>query len=589
MERLECRRMMARNTGVDADGPPIDEPSYEPPTQEAPEHVARILDFRPNSPFAATVLPHFEPNPPATPTNDVTVKFLGGNIYLSETPGFEGSDNGVFITQLPNGVIRIMGISANGSPASTINGGEYIDWVWSGNPVESQTPHLHISLGGGNDKVEFSGIGETANFQDVVIGVGDHGANAGADNDVVSLGNLHARGVLMVDTGAGADRVSINNGTHAEGRVHLWTYTYHVPDVAAAGVTDDVIRFSGLVRFDQFLDVNMGAGNDDLFVNVGSAAGVSQLIVNHWMEIHAGAGDDDMMLTMATVGAGNSVDGLRVFGGSGQDAFVSNESWFGNMSIKTWDSLAENEKDAVQLVSTYAAGDVLVDMGGGDDDFIAGNPTDTAANFGLWIAGSILITTGAGNDTVHIEGSDIASYDGRKADMSINTGAGADVVSLDFRALPVIPEVDGSLAIKTFDQYTETDRDEVRILQANVVNGLSIGLGAGDDFFEVLGGNYGWVAIDADDGVDAGYFAGFIYQQGRIDMGAGDDHLTLGRVRKPSILTLSGGDDHDTLRKTDELLADAIFEYGWEAFDGAGNGQEENTNPGWGGGVIGSP
>jgi hypothetical protein len=572
LERLEDRRLMARDTGAGLDGPPIDEPTYEPPINEAPEHVAPIRNFRPNSPF--TTLPYFEPAPP-TPTNDITAKFLGGDIFLSETPGFEGSDNGVLITQLPNGVIRITGISANGGAPSTINGAEYVDYAWSGIPWESSIPGLFVTFGDGNDRVEFSGIADVANFRDVIIGVGEHGAGAGTDNDVVSIGNMHARGILMVDTGTGADRVSINNGTHVEGRVHLWTYTYHVPDVAAAGVTDDVIRFKGLVRFDEFLEVNLGAGDDDLYVNLGPVDGTSHLIVGKWMKVQAGAGDDDIFMTMANVGGGSLTDGLEILAGAGEDTFVSNESWFGNLSIKTWDTLAESDHDIVQLTATYIAGNASVDMGGGDDDFITGDPTDDAANFGAWIAGSLMVTTGAGDDTVRMEGSDLASYDGRAADLSIYTGAGADVINLDFRSLPTpydvstTPQVAGGLVIRTFDQFEESDRDEVYIRMANVANGLSIGLGGGDDIFEVLGGNYGWVAIDAQDGLDVGYLSvSFIHQQARIDMGAGDDQLTLGFVRKPSILTLSGGDGVDSLQTTEAILADQVFEYGWEWING---------------------
>jgi hypothetical protein len=159
--------------------------------------------------------------------------------------------------------------------------------------------------------------------------------------------------------------------------------------------------------------------------------------------------------------------------------------------------------------------------------------------------------------------------------LSIYTGAGADDITVDFsRSLIEIgdpsPEMSGGLFISAGSIY-ENDVDKVRIPVAQVGAGAGsthIYLGGGNDEFVLTGGNWGYnLLVDAGAGNDTGYLGGFLWNNATVRMGEGNDNLELGHVNAYQ-LNLDGGAGTDSLRKTQYLAVDYLFENGWEYING---------------------
>jgi len=508
MERLEARQMMARDTGAGLDGIPLDEPpgtEYEPPISEIepPAYVGPIRNYRPNSPMTWAPLPHFEPNVPESPTGDVTAKLIGGNLYLNETPGFEGFDNGVLFTRLAGGRIRISGIDPNNSgAASRINGAEFVEFVVTGS--------LFINLGDGANTVHFEYNPESDHtFQDVVI-------NGGADVDRIFIESLKTLGSLHMNLGAGGNSVLLQGG-----------------------------------------------GDGDIVIGDGFG----------WdaMSIHTGGGADRV-----TIRNGAQINGA--------------------LDIQTYASLSENDLDFVYFdFNAFVLRDVNISMGGGDDFLHLTEPnidTNVQPLFlgALETHGSLIVDMGAGNDVVFMRG--IKTH----GDLTVLTGAGADKVTIDHTFIDIpfdeqnfVSSVGGNLEIQTYDSLDETDRDEVRIIDATVLGTLRARLGGGMDYFlldraEIIKNDFD---LDMGDGDDTADISGFVLDEVMARMGEGHDVLTLGKTYA-SRLTADGGNGYDTLKTTDKLIAPEIYELAWEMINGLPTWQQQ-LGPGPGGGVIGTP
>src|SRR4051794_36583312 len=79
---------------------------------------------------------------------DLAAYVSGGNLYVNEAPGQIGQDNGVIISQLANGKIRVSGdFTPMGSGVSKVNGMAFQDFTVTNN--------LIVKLGAGNDGIAF--------------------------------------------------------------------------------------------------------------------------------------------------------------------------------------------------------------------------------------------------------------------------------------------------------------------------------------------------------------------------------------------------------------------------------------------------
>src|SRR5687768_8115455 len=78
---------------------------------------------------------------------DIAAYAIGGNLYITEANGQAGTDNGVRVSQLANGMIRVEGAEANDGTddKSLVNGQAFQDFMIPGD--------LIVKLGGGHDRL----------------------------------------------------------------------------------------------------------------------------------------------------------------------------------------------------------------------------------------------------------------------------------------------------------------------------------------------------------------------------------------------------------------------------------------------------
>jgi hypothetical protein len=516
---------------------------------------------------------------------DVAASIVNGSLYLNEAAGQLGQDNQILVSQLANGKIRIQGTGAAGTE-SLINGAAFQDFTVPGS--------LFVNFGGGKDKVEFTPIGNMVKLQNVYINVGVDSAIGDADKDQVSISNLVTKGVLSITTGASNDTVFIYNSKIGDGvgldRLYVHTGAgadtlqlrnntqirgdFEAQMYRSIGENDaDMIFIKDAAFVQKNFVARMGGGADKFLVgDVMAPPDLSNsLQVNGSMLVETGTGADEVSIGAAYIGDVLG-EALTLRTGGGADKVTLARVWTYGIEIQTFDSPLEGDADSVLFKDITVFGDLVVDMGGGADKLFFTDPVDVAIGYGAWITGSLLVDMGAGNDWVHIEGTSFG--DGLGTDrLEIYTGAGRDVLKLDFSSIPtangghLIPEARGDVFIQTYEVATELDRDEVRIPLAQIQGDLNVLTGAGDDFFELLGGNFGNVMIDAGDGIDTGYLGGYVEHEAVVQMGAGDDVLTLGHVNA-DMLTLAGAGGVDRLTKSQPLAVDYLFESGWEYING---------------------
>jgi hypothetical protein len=522
---------------------------------------------------------------------DVAAYLQNGNLILNEAAGQLGGDNGVQVSQLANGNIRVEGISAAGGAASLINGQASQEFTVTGG--------LYVNFGAGKDKVQFAPnvLGETVNLGELYIDVGAASAAGDEDKDFVSLTNFKTRGSLTVLTGASGDQVYISQFTIGDGvgadqavvRTGAGGDTFMFKskgdvhgsvDVqmfdSLAEVDIDTFSSTGLIGIDRTLTVRTGAGDD--YFGVGNMADpmsqANHLIVHRGVTVETGDGVDQVLIAQLVAGTEILDDLLVIRSGAGADTVTIDNSWLENLSIQTYDSPLESDADAVMLKRLYVAGDVTVETGGGDDMFFITDPADANVVYGGHMQ-SLYVNTGDGADRVHVEGANINGEFGGTGDFTLYTGAGADTVLLDFTPVMMpgygqyILRVTGDLRIQTYDQVTEADADNVRLIRGAIDGSIWAKLGAGDDTFrmEAVDQVLGDVDLEMDAGNDTAHLSGFILDHVMAKMGEGNDVLDIGRIWAYRLIAL-GDNGIDRLTKGNEVYAQYVDQFGWEYING---------------------
>jgi len=214
-------------------------------------------------------------------------------LYIEEAADQAGRDNSVFIKQLTDNTIRVIGTANADGSLSLINGKQYQDFTITKDGSYLRPLRLDVYLGRGNDTVnvtEFNKVGGPFFLHDVSINVrdtsgtvpdqdsvymsyvdvhsynNDHPAgriqiSTGAGNDLVSINQVSAvnphyyEDALGIGTGAGADRVEVYNSTFS-GNVGIGT------GLATENDVDDLKMVNVRVAGDSKLDVRLGGGND---------------------------------------------------------------------------------------------------------------------------------------------------------------------------------------------------------------------------------------------------------------------------------------------------------------------------------------
>jgi hypothetical protein len=427
MERLETRQLMAADTGAAFNfnttvGTPVID---HLPVAEAVS-VARM---RPT-----TRLDFSTPGAPDDGIGDIKATLLGGNLYLSEADGQAGLANGLSITRLANGHILLTGQDPTntGGPESLINGQHSMEFAVTGS--------LFTNLGDGENQVVFGeGTGGLPTFQDVAVSGGSgqdriiinglvtRGSasfNTGGGDDWVFVSNsLIGDGFgydqLSVYTGAGADTVTIKNGTHVNGWIDIQTYN------SLSESDADVVYFDTEAWALRDVNVRTGGGEDLILGTIDSTPTVffSALEVNGSLIVDTGAGADRVYLRGVKTGGD-----FHVYTGDGADDvtidFNSIEkldgTYFipsvgGNVDIQTFDALSEADADNVRILNEHVAGSVLARLGDGNDyfqitygDYIGHDLNvdmgagDDVADVAVYVWDHLMVHMGDGNDTLNL-------------------------------------------------------------------------------------------------------------------------------------------------------------------------------------------
>lgn len=316
---------------------------------------------------------------------DVRAQLINGTVFLTETGG-TGGGQAVQVSQMHDGRIRVEG-GAAADGFTKINGGNAAVF---GQPLGALAPrlNLHVNLGGGNDRV----VVRDAKLKDVTILAGDSFGQGANDDDFVLVNNVKTSGAVNISTGAGSDSVSVL-GTTVGDPTGADDLTVRAGIAGVPGATDlDAVQIQGTAVFGS-TRVETGAGAD--VVSIQNSFFGDATTDPMWID--AGAGADTVELgTTRSLGvvAGPVVarGDLSVFGDSFSDPeaaagddvvrmqdvsspeFITVNLLNGNDVLEMTNIHAkfvnlhgEKGNDTFRLTEVYALDTVFAKMGDGDD------------------------------------------------------------------------------------------------------------------------------------------------------------------------------------------------------------------------------
>lgn len=439
---------------------------------------------------------------------DLAAYVQNGNLYINEAAGQGGLDNGVRVTQVSAGVVRVHGAEANSTDGSLsrINGAAYQDFNVTGDLV--------VNLGAGNDRLHlgFDGGATAPQFNNVNI-------------------NMGAPGLVVSQTAALKGGVGTIFNPPDEDQVMAWGFS-------SRGSTT----------------INTGIGNDWVYVgraNVGDGAGVDKLTIN------TGSGSDTASIKGATI-LGNLL--VQTYANAAE-----------NDADVFWTDSAHDASFNV-IPTYITGNSEIYTGGGDDYVLFGDSTDPYFFNLGFMTLGSVHLSTGEGADTVDVSAAKFGDANHWSNLSIYTGGGNDDVTVNFHQSLIEVgdpwPELTGALFIHTYGSLAENDADVVNIPLGQIWNSVYITLGGGDDQFNLGAGNWGnYLTIDAGSGNDTGYAAGFLWNNAEIRMGDGNDSLTLGHLRA-SQLRLDGGNGVDSLRRLSPSAVDQLFQTGWEYING---------------------
>jgi len=208
-------------------------------------------------------------------------------LYINEKAGQAGRDNSVFIRQMSDHTIRVLGTpTANGS-ISLVNGKQYQDFTF-----KTVAPNLIVKLGGGNDTVNITEITSPwLNFVRMAVDVGAATASGNADQDSVSITNVLNGAGLSIITGADKDQVNVDHVTTnslaigadaGDDRVAIYNSTFYRQVSVQLGAGADDVKVMHVDVNSDVLDIQLGSENNTFLiddVDVHNAHGIGTVAV----------------------------------------------------------------------------------------------------------------------------------------------------------------------------------------------------------------------------------------------------------------------------------------------------------------------
>ena len=195
---------------------------------------------------------------------------------------------------------------------------------------------------------------------------------------------------------------------------------------------------------------------------------------------------------------------------------------FGSQIAPTFNDVTIDVGAPEQVISAKAAR-----KGGGFGSIFSPPDADVVDIQSVRTRGSMSVITGADADRVFMTKFAIGSApNGHNGDLVINTGSGADNVTLQTSAGSTISNVFGKLSITTYSNINENHRDEVYLETLLALKDVEVKTGGGGDVIHMSG-------VVSNKKVD-------------ITAGAGDDSVTLRRTQSVDGLFARMGEGNDT-------------------------------------------
>jgi cyclophilin family peptidyl-prolyl cis-trans isomerase len=266
--------------------------------------------------------------------------------------------------------------------------------------------------------------------------------------------------------------------------------------------------------------VSDGTATTDQTISVTLTNGAVQ-VVNGELVIEGTSGNDAVTIR------GTSTPGRYEVTGSLGTTTVNGVT--GELRLELGDG-----NDTVTLSGAFVAGDVLFDMGGGNDSVQFGDQAAVSST------GDFTVLLGAGDDELRMQRAYVVG------DLVIETGAGRD--RLDLTGVSNATQFwagsssRGSMTIRTGD-----GDDEIDISLAFIVGATEVDAGAGNDAVRLTSSAIsGKTSLRGGDGhdsltADGGYFLSSIV----LDGGLGADSMRLMNSIAMGSASLAGGSGHD--------------------------------------------
>lgn len=185
----------------------------------------------------------------------------------------------------------------------------------------------------------------------------------GADN-VVRV--MTYNGKIRVENGNGR----INGGLHFDGEEDY--IEFDPPSNCYIDTADgnDIVVFQPGVYKPVFDDVVIDTGAYHNGPDEDSVA-IFGVVARGSLDVHTGPDHDWIVVNDATVGSNDGIDFLRIYSGAGSDAVELEDSpslYADYISIVTYQSYAEADRDGVAIERVQVRGTLYVYTGGGRDD-----------------------------------------------------------------------------------------------------------------------------------------------------------------------------------------------------------------------------
>jgi hypothetical protein len=267
--------------------------------------------------------------------------------------------------------------------------------------------------------------------------------------------------------------------------------------------------------------VSDGAATSEQAFDVTLSENEAVHVVNGELVVEGTAGNDTVTIR------GTSTPGVYEVTGSLGTTTLSGVT--GKLRLEFGDG-----DDEITLSGAFVAGDVVLDMGGGNDQVEFGDQAAVSST------GDFTVLLGAGDDTLHMQRAYVVG------DLVIETGAGRDRVTIaglsNGTQFWAGTSSLGSTTIRTGD-----GDDEINISMAFIVGATAIDAGAGNDAVSLdvsaISGNTSISGGDGNDKlmVETTYFLAAIALNG----GAGADNVQLTSSIAMGSASIIGGNGHD--------------------------------------------